>query len=85
MGIADRVVPDADLAAEAAADAARWAAGPTRAYAAAKRALAEGRAMPLDEALALEQAEFNALFATADAKAGVLAFVDKHEPEFRGR
>lgn len=85
MGLADRVVADDELVAAATEDAARWARGPTRAYAAAKRALTEGRAMPLDEALGYEREQFNELFGTADAKAGVLAFVDKERPDFEGK
>ncbi len=85
MGLADVVVPDDEVMDAALAAAAKWAAGPTPAYAAAKRALTEARALPLDEALAFEQDRFNELFATADAKAGVLAFINKETPEFEGR
>jgi enoyl-CoA hydratase/carnithine racemase len=84
IGLADKVVADDDLLSVAMEDAARWASGPTAAYAAAKRSLTEARALPLDEALAFEGARFDELFGTADAKAGVLAFVNKEQAEFTG-
>ena len=85
IGLADKVVAEADLVQVALEDAARWAGGPTAAYAAAKRALTEARALPLDAALDFERERFNELFATADAKAGVLAFVNKEQAEFEGK
>lgn len=85
IGLADRVVPDDELLDAAKAEAADWARGPTVAYAAAKRALTEGRALPLDEALDYERDRFNELFSTADARAGILAFVNKEEAEFEGK
>ncbi len=84
MGLADRVVAPEDLVAEALADAARWAEGPTVAYGAAKQAMREGWGRPLDEALSLERAVFNRLFRSDDARSGVLAFMAKEQPVFRG-
>ena len=34
--------------------------------------------------LAVEREEFNRVFMTDDAKRGILAFIDKETPEFRG-
>ena len=85
MGLADKVAADDEVLALAMRDAATWAEGPTLAYAAAKRALTEGRALPLDAALEFERHRFNELFATADAKSGILAFVDKEQARFEGR
>ena len=85
IGLADVVAPDDEVHAMAMEAAAKWAAGPTPAYAAAKRALTEARALPLDQALEFERDRFNELFATHDAKAGVLAFINKETPEFEGR
>jgi enoyl-CoA hydratase/carnithine racemase len=85
IGLADKVVADDALLGEARADAARWALGPTLAYAAAKSAITEARAMPLDKALEYERDRFNELFATEDARAGVMAFVEKRTAEFEGR
>jgi enoyl-CoA hydratase/carnithine racemase len=85
MGYADKVVPTDDLVEVAMSDARVWATGPTAAIAAAKAALAEGRALPLDQALEVEQRAFQKSFATDDAIEGVNAFVEKRKPEFRGR
>jgi enoyl-CoA hydratase/carnithine racemase len=65
-------------------DAAEWATKATAAIAAAKKALAEGRGVPLEKALAIEQEAFQTTFATDDAVEGVNAFIDKREAEFKG-
>ncbi len=44
----------------------------------------EGWGRPLDEALSLERAVFNRLFRSDDARSGVLAFMAKEQPVFRG-
>lgn len=85
LGIADKVVPAADLLDVAKADAARWAEGPTKAYGAVKQAMGDGSGRPIDDAMAVESAAFNGCFATEDAKIGILAFVNKEKPEFTGR
>lgn len=85
MGLADRVVPDDDLLEAAMDDARKWRRGPTLAYAAAKRALTEARALPLEAALDYERDRFNELFRTADARAGIFAFVNKETAEFEGK
>lgn len=82
LGIADRVLPDEDVFATAVADAKTWAAGPTMAYAAAKRAMRGGYA--LDRGLGLELSEFQALFTTRDAREGIQAFLEKRDAEFDG-
>jgi enoyl-CoA hydratase len=84
IGIADRVVPDDDLLAEAVAEASNWAEGPTQAYGAIKRAMGASLGLDLDAALAGERLAFNAAFATDDAKTGILAFVNKEQAEFKG-
>jgi len=85
MGLADKVVPGDELLAAAMEDAAKWATGPTLAYAAAKRAMNRGWGQPIAEALAVERQVFNDVFHTEDAKKGVLAFLNKEEAEFTGR
>ena len=84
LGIADKVVPADDLLAAAKADAARWAEGPTKAYAAVKQAMGDGFGRPIDDAMAVESDAFNGCFATEDAKAGILAFVNKEQATFTG-
>jgi enoyl-CoA hydratase len=81
---ADKVAPADDLLTLAMADAAEWATKATVAIAAAKRALAAGRGVPMEEALAIEQEGFHATFASDDAVEGVNAFVEKRPAQFKG-
>lgn len=85
IGYADKVLPTDAVLDAALADAGEWATKATRAIAEAKKSLAAGRGVPLEEALAIEQAGFQASFATEDAVEGVTAFVDKRQAEFKGR
>lgn len=85
IGYADKVLPTEEVLDVALEDAAGWAAKATRAIAEAKNALAAGRGVPLDEGLAIEQAGFQASFATEDAVEGVNAFIEKREADFKGR
>jgi enoyl-CoA hydratase len=55
------------------------------AVAAAKRALREGPDLSLGEALALETQLWGDLFATADQREGMRAFLEKRPPRFEGR
>jgi 2-(1,2-epoxy-1,2-dihydrophenyl)acetyl-CoA isomerase len=83
-GLINRVVPDADLAAETEALGRRLAAGPTRSYAGSKRqlnAMVYGR---LDEQLALEAQIQQEMASSSDFAEGVTAFAQKREPSFRG-
>jgi enoyl-CoA hydratase len=64
--------------------AARVAANGPLAVAAAKRCVHLGQSLPLGEALALEQREFGGLFATADQREGMAAFLAKRPAQFTG-
>ncbi|NIH79178.1 enoyl-CoA hydratase/isomerase family protein [Amycolatopsis viridis] len=83
-GVAGRVVPADELAATAAELAARLAAGPTLAYAAAKRALAESWGAPLPDVLRGEGEAQARLGLTADHRGAVEAFLAKSKPVFHG-
>ncbi|WP_027936594.1 enoyl-CoA hydratase/isomerase family protein [Amycolatopsis sp. ATCC 39116] len=83
-GIAGRVVPADEVAATAADLAARLAAGPTRAYAEAKRALAASWGAPLPEVLRLEGEAQARLGLTDDHRGAVEAFLSKSKPVFQG-
>jgi len=84
IGYADKVAPPGEILDLALADAAEWATKATVAIAAAKRALAEGRGVPLEQGLAIEQRGFQETFASADAVEGVSAFVEKRAARFTG-
>jgi 2-(1,2-epoxy-1,2-dihydrophenyl)acetyl-CoA isomerase len=86
LGLVSRVVPDAELMGVARALAAELAAGPTRAYGAVKRLVAESFGNTLDTQLELETREIADLAnRTADAHNAVAAFLAKRKPLFEGR
>lgn len=83
-GLINRVHPNADLAREAGALAARMAAGPTRSYAGSKRQLNNWLYMRMDEQLELEARIQQEMAGSADFVEGAMAFVQKREPNFTG-
>ena len=76
LGLVDAVVPDEEVYATALAMGRRFAAGPPRALAAAKRAIDEGLDLPLDEGLTLESRLFAELFDTEDQTTGMRTFLE---------
>jgi enoyl-CoA hydratase/carnithine racemase len=84
MRLVDEVVPDDVVYATALERARAFASGPTRAYAAAKRALLAS-AGDLSSGLDVEREAFVSLFETSDQKEGMAAFLDKRQPTFQGR
>ncbi|RKN40852.1 enoyl-CoA hydratase/isomerase family protein [Streptomyces hoynatensis] len=76
MGLVDRVVPAAEVFAEARALAVRLAAGPATALRAAKEAVDAGLETDLDTGLTLERTWFAGLFATEDRDYGMRSFVE---------
>lgn len=84
-GMINRVVADGELEFDAFALARRLAAGPTLAYAAAKRELNAWAYSQLSAQLALEADEQQALAATNDHAEGVDAFLAKRTADFQGR
>ena len=84
-GIANRVVADDQLEREAHSVAAELAAGPTRAFGAAKRLMHAGWNETLESQI---DSELRAIATTAgseDAREAIGAFTDKRTPVFRGR
>ena len=77
IGLADRVVPAAQVFDEAVTWAASFARGPGLAHAAAKQAIDEGPSRPLSEGLTLEAELFGDVFATEDAASGVRSFLQQ--------
>lgn len=84
-GLVGRVVPGEELPDTAAKLAARLAAGPTAAYAEAKRAMAEATQPPLADVLHAEGQAQARLGVTEDHRAAVEAFLAKEKPTFTGR
>ncbi|MEI5101442.1 enoyl-CoA hydratase-related protein [Streptomyces sp. PmtG] len=76
IGLVDRVVPAADVYAEAHAWAARLAKGPALALRAAKEAVDQGLEADIDTGLAVERTWFAGLFATEDRERGMRSFVE---------
>jgi enoyl-CoA hydratase len=85
LGLVTRVVPREDTVGEAIALAARVAAMPPLAVRAAKEAVAGAYELPLSAGLAFERQAFLDLFATADQKEGMAAFLEKRSPRWTGR
>ena len=87
IGLADRVVPAADVLDTALAWAAELAKGAVVAQGLAKSAIDEGLSRPLADGLTWEQDLFADVFATEDATTGVQSFLE-HGPgkaTFSGR
>ncbi|MCX4819195.1 enoyl-CoA hydratase-related protein [Streptomyces sp. NBC_01142] len=85
LGIANKLVPADDLAAEAAAVARALAGGPTVAYAALKESLAYGADHSLGEALEKEEELQARAGASEDHAIAVQAFIAKEKPKYLGR
>jgi 2-(1,2-epoxy-1,2-dihydrophenyl)acetyl-CoA isomerase len=84
-GLVSQVVPDAELAAKAAALAAQLAAGPTRAFGTVKSLLASAFSESLETQMELEARGIAAMAHCADGREGIEAFVQKRAPKFSGR
>ena len=75
IGLADQVVPDAEVYGAAVRLAERYAAGPPLALRAAKQAIDEGLERDLDAGLEIERLHFTGLFATEDQETGMRSFL----------
>ncbi|GHE04551.1 enoyl-CoA hydratase/isomerase family protein [Streptomyces alanosinicus] len=85
LGIANRVVPAAELRAEAVKTARALAEGPTVAYAAIKEAVAHGLTHSLAETLEKEDELQTRAGRSEDHAIAVQAFVNKEKPKYLGR
>jgi enoyl-CoA hydratase/carnithine racemase len=83
-GLADRVVPAADVYATAVELVRPYTNGPALALRAAKLAIDGGLGMDLASGLVWESQLFAGLFATADRVEGTTAFLEKRKPKFTG-
>ena len=84
LGLVNRVVPAERLNAEVAALAERLAAGPTQAYARAKRLISQSFHTPIRAHLDDEIECFRQCTLTADFAEGVAAFVERRPARFSG-
>jgi enoyl-CoA hydratase len=85
IGLVSQVVEPDDLISTALAAAEKLAGKAPLAVAATKRAVLEGMALPIAEALEVERREFSGLFGTEDAREGVAAFLEKRQAAWTGR
>ena len=85
IGLVNRVVPAADLAAESEKLLRGILAMGPLAVRLAMEAVDQGLEMTLDEGLLLEANHFGLLAATRDMKEGLTAFLEKRPPRFEGR
>jgi len=76
IGLANAVVPDADVYQAARDMVARYATGPALALRAAKQAVDKGLEVDLATGLEIERLQFAALFATDDQKTGMRSFIE---------
>ena len=84
-GLVSRVVPAEDLLAEALKIGATIASFSLPAVLMAKESINRAYELPLSEGVLFERRLFHSLFATADQKEGMAAFVEKRSPRFAHR
>jgi enoyl-CoA hydratase len=84
-GLVSRVVESGKMMDEAVAAAEKIAAFPQAAVLMAKEAVNRSFETTLAEGLRFERRMFHSLFATADQKEGMAAFVEKRKPSFSNR
>jgi enoyl-CoA hydratase/carnithine racemase len=82
FGLANRLVPDHELFDTALAWARKYARQAPLALEQIKRASHQGN---LDDGIAAEKEAFATVFASEDAREGIGAFLQKRNPEFKGR
>lgn len=85
IGLVSRVVPTEQLMEEAMDTAQAIAAMSLPAVMMAKESINRAYESSLAEGLMFERRNFHALFATADQKEGMAAFVEKRQPSFKNK
>jgi len=85
MGLVSEVVPDDEVFDAALRVAKTIAALPPLAVMQIKEAVLAGQDASLEAAMTIERKAFQLLFASADQKEGMRAFLEKRKPDFQGR
>ena len=85
IGLVTKAVAPQELQSEVAALADRLSKAATLALGLIKDAVNRGLDLPLEEALRVEAGNFARTALSEDAVIGVMAFLQKQEPEFKGR
>jgi enoyl-CoA hydratase/carnithine racemase len=85
IGLVTKAVAPGELEAEVAALAERLARSATLALGLIKDAVNRGLDLPLEDALKIEARNFARSALSDDAVIGVMAFLQKQQPEFKGR
>jgi len=85
IGLASKVVPDAEVFAEAEKMARDIAKMPPLAIEQTKEVLIQGQDASLEAAMSLERKAMQLLFAGEDQKEGMRAFLEKRKPSYTGR
>lgn len=84
-GLANRVVPQADLMREVIAVASRIAANAPVAVRQAKRSMDKATDIDRSNGYSFEIEAYNRTVGTEDRKEGILSFNEKRKPDFKGR
>ncbi len=84
-GLVSRIVPKAELRAEAIRVAKQVAAFSRPIVMLTKDAVNRAYELPLTEGVRYERRVFHSIFATEDQKEGMAAFIDKRKPTFKNR
>jgi enoyl-CoA hydratase len=84
-GLVSRIVPAKSLMEEAMKAAGKIAEKSAITVMAVKEAVSRAQETTLREGLLFERRLFHALFATADQKEGMAAFLEKRQPQFRDK
>jgi enoyl-CoA hydratase len=84
-GLVNHVVPADQLMAKAQEVALQIAANGPLAVQAVKQTVMEANGLPLDAGYRLEDRTKKAVFASADAREGPRAFMEKRKPDYQGR
>jgi enoyl-CoA hydratase/carnithine racemase len=85
IGLADKVVPTADVYTAARDWASQYVGAASYAIRAAKESVDRGLEVDLETGLEIERMLFAGLFATRDREIGMTAFVERAKAEFEGK